>query len=600
MASGSVRFQPAQFHPRPKQNSACYNPKVLTITTTTTTTTTTGDCKPRKEAACLTVKKEGKNQGRRFWTCTTRGLCNFFLWEDDARAREADAVRKFDCPSENGITTRVQGRDQEAPPGLDMRAQQRGTTEPATTTTTPPPPPGRQRVFKDHPPGAVTTPTPRKNSSRNSDTDWDSDGISIDGDEGIHRNNNMNNNIIGQEPPTTVQEDLTGRDNRAEDRRIMNGGGRGASASSETQTLQQNSTTSSGGSGSAKRTTTAASGPRGGGGAVVRGDVAKSPARTITDYYLTTPSANKNKKRKRLDLDNSSSDEFGGADLSDSDTERQLAAMTDESASRRQRQQQQQRQLLAKTTGMTTGGNLLFSGGVAGDVTNHHNTTTTTPAEYNGGLATPRTSRNSLRIADEERERAHKRPRRTVGFADQDQQDQEEDDQGNGDITTTNTPTPYRKTNALAPPYDPPSDAAVVLPQAPHSHHHQPPQQTPGGNSTSTSTALALVPTTTMITTPLKPTDYPTIADHIKNTLAPEPISETARRNVAAALALHDQRVKGLARGKDVLRAKLQARDAEVAALQARVAHLEDAHRAGRAELARASEELRMMSERDD
>ena len=37
------------------------------------------NCRPKKAAACATVKKEGPNQGRSFFTCRT---CNFFKWAD--------------------------------------------------------------------------------------------------------------------------------------------------------------------------------------------------------------------------------------------------------------------------------------------------------------------------------------------------------------------------------------------------------------------------------------------------------------------------------------------------------------------------------------
>ncbi|KLU91139.1 hypothetical protein MAPG_09662, partial [Magnaporthiopsis poae ATCC 64411] len=51
------------------------------------------DCTPRTQAAIRTVQKDGKNKGRKFWTCAQerRDQCGFFLWDDDARARELEA-----------------------------------------------------------------------------------------------------------------------------------------------------------------------------------------------------------------------------------------------------------------------------------------------------------------------------------------------------------------------------------------------------------------------------------------------------------------------------------------------------------------------------
>ncbi|KAK3704396.1 hypothetical protein LTR37_013819 [Vermiconidia calcicola] len=51
------------------------------------------DCTPRLPAEHFKVKKEGKNQGRWFYTCqrSDKG-CGFFLWDDDAKPREEAAV----------------------------------------------------------------------------------------------------------------------------------------------------------------------------------------------------------------------------------------------------------------------------------------------------------------------------------------------------------------------------------------------------------------------------------------------------------------------------------------------------------------------------
>jgi len=52
------------------------------------------DCTPRLPAEHFKVKKEGKNQGRWFYTCQNREpqRCGFFLWEEDAKLREEGVV----------------------------------------------------------------------------------------------------------------------------------------------------------------------------------------------------------------------------------------------------------------------------------------------------------------------------------------------------------------------------------------------------------------------------------------------------------------------------------------------------------------------------
>lgn len=52
------------------------------------------DCTPRLPAEHFKVKKEGKNQGRWFYTCQNREpqRCGFFLWDEDAKLREEGAV----------------------------------------------------------------------------------------------------------------------------------------------------------------------------------------------------------------------------------------------------------------------------------------------------------------------------------------------------------------------------------------------------------------------------------------------------------------------------------------------------------------------------
>ncbi|RMZ16249.1 hypothetical protein D0862_01307 [Hortaea werneckii] len=52
------------------------------------------DCTPRLPAEHFKVKKEGKNQGRWFYTCQQQQekRCDFFLWDEDAKPREEAAV----------------------------------------------------------------------------------------------------------------------------------------------------------------------------------------------------------------------------------------------------------------------------------------------------------------------------------------------------------------------------------------------------------------------------------------------------------------------------------------------------------------------------
>lgn len=52
------------------------------------------DCAPRQPAEHFKVKKEGKNQGRFFYTCQQDAdkRCGFFLWAEEAKSREASCV----------------------------------------------------------------------------------------------------------------------------------------------------------------------------------------------------------------------------------------------------------------------------------------------------------------------------------------------------------------------------------------------------------------------------------------------------------------------------------------------------------------------------
>ncbi|KAM0715030.1 hypothetical protein Q7P37_009495 [Cladosporium fusiforme] len=70
------------------------------------------NCTPRLPAEHFKVKKEGKNQGRWFYTCQNQQpqRCDFFLWDEDAKLREEGAVlnnsrtetpaKKFSAPQD--------------------------------------------------------------------------------------------------------------------------------------------------------------------------------------------------------------------------------------------------------------------------------------------------------------------------------------------------------------------------------------------------------------------------------------------------------------------------------------------------------------------
>ncbi|EMC93250.1 hypothetical protein BAUCODRAFT_36923 [Baudoinia panamericana UAMH 10762] len=62
------------------------------------------NCTPRLPAEHFKVKKEGKNQGRWFYTCQQADpkRCDFFLWDEDAKPREEAAVLN-NRRSESGV-----------------------------------------------------------------------------------------------------------------------------------------------------------------------------------------------------------------------------------------------------------------------------------------------------------------------------------------------------------------------------------------------------------------------------------------------------------------------------------------------------------------
>lgn len=252
----------------------------------------------------------------------------------------------------------------------------------------------------------------------------------------------------------------------------------------------------------------------------------------------TTPSA----KRKRGGFLEDSDEEFGGDDLDGLDMERELAAAADESV----------RKVLFKTPAV--------------ERTVDHN-----------GLPTPstRTNRDSLLAATKDRETSNKRLR----FAEPEPNPEEDETQSQsqsqslpagqghalyfGDI---GTPTPYRKTDAFAPSFEP---------------------------ATPTTARLLLDHTLTVPS----PSDYPRITDEVMTLLSGHP--EATRRDIRLALERHELCVKGVAKGRDVARAALQARDRRIAELQARVVALENARRMDRGRLKELSEGLMSLTKED-
>ena len=73
------------------------------------------NCTPRLPAEHFKVKKEGKNQGRWFYTCQNQQAqrCDFFLWDEDAKLREEGAVLNNSRtePSARGVSAAQDGWD---------------------------------------------------------------------------------------------------------------------------------------------------------------------------------------------------------------------------------------------------------------------------------------------------------------------------------------------------------------------------------------------------------------------------------------------------------------------------------------------------------
>lgn len=242
-------------------------------------------------------------------------------------------------------------------------------------------------------------------------------------------------------------------------------------------------------------------------------------------------------KRKRSVFLEDSDEEFGGDDLNDSETERQLAAITDESA----RKQQRTRDAY---------GTPMAHGGGAGQA----------------GLPTPVSRRPGLLIGEDERGRSAKRQRHAgsppsrPGY-DDDDDDETQSQPGPGKVFgDPNTPTPYRKTDALAGPK-------------------------------TTTTAASAAPAAD---------DYPRILDEVFSLLAQQPVSESTKRTLKAAIERHEMRVRGVARGRETARAGIAERDARIAELQDRVVALENGRRMDRQRLRELSSGLLKLSQEED
>lgn len=251
-----------------------------------------------------------------------------------------------------------------------------------------------------------------------------------------------------------------------------------------------------------------------------------------------TPTA----KRKRSIFLEDSDEEFGGDDLNDSETERQLAAITDESA----RKQQRTRDAYETPTAHSGVGHI--------------------------GLPTPVSRRPGLLIGHDERERSAKRqrqagssPTRGVGDADD---DETQSQSGPGNVPRDpETPTPYRKTDALA-----------------------------GPKTTTTAAAAAKAAGNTAPAAD----DYPKISEEVLSMLAHQPVSESTKRTLKAAMERHEMRVRGVVRGREAARAGIAERDARIGELQDRVVALENGRRMDRERLRELSSGLLKLSQEED
>nr|XP_025042155.1 DNA topoisomerase 3-alpha isoform X2 [Pelodiscus sinensis] len=87
--AGAARAPRVATHPAPAGNNAVV-------------------CNCREEAALLTVRKEGPNQGRQFYKCNA-GSCNFFLWADQPSDEGNSVAHRSFAASSDSLGERPQG-----------------------------------------------------------------------------------------------------------------------------------------------------------------------------------------------------------------------------------------------------------------------------------------------------------------------------------------------------------------------------------------------------------------------------------------------------------------------------------------------------------
>lgn len=269
------------------------------------------DCNPRLPALYLQVKKESANKGKWFYTCQGR-KCKFFLWADEAKARERGAVlnNSRSESSQSNITTHIRSRDEGAPP------------EPPSSPT----PQRRPSIFQG---------LPRNDADLFDLSDTDEE---------------MELASLADKTPEQLQVRAAG--------------------TPFSQSQQQ-------ASGASSHT------------------IGRSQQASMTAPATPTP-----KRKRGLFVDSDEEDEFGEA--FDSDTERQLAQLTDESARKSAAERASSAQKSAHLTTPSAGRavDVYAAGGLPTPVSRH----------------TGPPGRNSLLIAQEERDRDAKRHKK-VEFA---------------------------------------------------------------------------------------------------------------------------------------------------------------------------------------
>ncbi|ROW11282.1 hypothetical protein VMCG_01008 [Cytospora schulzeri] len=465
------------------------------------------DCTPRQPAVCLTVKKETKNKGKRFYACQDR-KCEMFLWEDEAKGRERDALLLHNCRSENGVTGSIRPKTPEPAPPLNLAR----TSSAAAAAA------GRPRLTD----AKITSYAARQQQ---------------------------------QPPPKPQQRVFKGLDDPREGYLSdMSDSDETAGPTSPVQNRQRSYLSQPGPAGDISQTLRGDSSyrPLSSGVAVAdagAGSASKFQALQHHNGLLDPVTPTAKRKRSVFPEEDDDDDEFGGDDLVDSETERQLAQITDESA----RKQQRTKNVYETPSAQRTAD---VNEGIRNDL----------------GLPTPMSRRPGLLVASEERERSAKRQRH-VGFTFMVDDDEETQSQAEavGDPTT---PTPYRKTDVLA------------------------------ATATATATAAAVGPTTPSISAAAATAggspaaanadDYPRIAEEVLSLLSGQPVSESTKRTLKAAMERHEMRVKGVARGREAARAGIAERDERIAELQARVVSLENGRKMDRARL----RELSVLGER--